>query len=432
MIPRPHNVRDKFSKDDDSELTEILGQPPSWLTRWGISMYFILFLSVIVACALIPYPNTVAARLRIVAINVPKPLIAKVDGRVTKVLINDRGTVRRNQVLMYMESTASHEEVSLLEKEISKMDDISPVQLYEKLSKIEIPQLSNLGDLQKSYQVFMHIYVHTKHYISKYYGGRKMAIQKDIDNLKMLNKNLKSQLTTQGENFLLSTEDLQMNQRLFDERVISASELRAMRSRFLSNRQSLTQTEGQLYNNIIIENQKRLELIELEKDLIEKLNEFKQTSNSLKSDIFVWKSNYIITAPFEGRVVLIPNVQNNSFVRRGQECLILIPDTKPNYYGEMYVRQPNFGTVHIPQRVILKFDSYPYYQYGIVEGRVHDIMELPRDSSFFVKVSLPSGLRTKQGFSIQPKNGLTANAEIVTEERSLLSQMLFSAYQVVQ
>jgi len=46
-----------------------------------------------------------------------------------------------------------------------------------------------------------------------------------------------------------------------------------------------------------------------------------------------------------------------------------------------------------------------------------------RDSLFFAKVTFPDGLLTSYGHEIPPRNGMTGNAEIITQDVRLLERV---------
>ena len=67
--------------------------------------------------------------------------------------------------------------------------------------------------------------------------------------------------------------------------------------------------------------------------------------------------------------------------------------------------------------------SFPYEQYGIIRGRVTYISDVAfRDSIFVAKVSFEHFENKDPDRKIVLKNGMQADAEIITEESSLLQR----------
>ena len=55
--------------------------------------------------------------------------------------------------------------------------------------------------------------------------------------------------------------------------------------------------------------------------------------------------------------------------------------------------QYNFGKLKPGQKVLLKFQAYPFQQYGSVAGKIDHISASPSDSGYLAKVILPEGLK---------------------------------------
>ncbi len=84
----------------------------------------------------------------------------------------------------------------------------------------------------------------------------------------------------------------------------------------------------------------------------------------------------------------------------------------------------NYAKVRIGQRVNLKFVSYPYLEYGIVEGVVSKIASVPTGDSYVVEINLPNQLVSTYGKKLEFQQELCGTAEIITEDQRLLSRIL--------
>src|SRR3569832_2293694 len=93
------------------EMQDIITAVPSWLLRWGITLFFAALILIIGLSALIRYPDIVNASLKINSPNSPKPVVAKVPGILVRLLVKENEMVNAGQPLGYIESTARHEAV---------------------------------------------------------------------------------------------------------------------------------------------------------------------------------------------------------------------------------------------------------------------------------------------------------------------------------
>src|SRR6266404_6814449 len=90
-------------------LREFISQRPGFLIRWGIPVFFLLLISLAIGSYFIQYPDIVRAKAKINSVNPPKQVIVKTEGRVVKLFKGDYQDISRNDVIGYIESTASHD-----------------------------------------------------------------------------------------------------------------------------------------------------------------------------------------------------------------------------------------------------------------------------------------------------------------------------------
>ena len=138
----------------NSDVDEVLNKPPTWLIRWGTTVFFLAFLMLIAITWFVEYPDLVGAPLKVVSNNLPKNIISKTDGNLIKLFITEGQEVQKGDVLAYLESTASHDEVLELEKIVNQLVNLAQENKLNDIQNTPIPQYYNLGELQKSFQAF--------------------------------------------------------------------------------------------------------------------------------------------------------------------------------------------------------------------------------------------------------------------------------------
>lgn len=94
--------------------------------------------------------------------------------------------------------------------------------------------------------------------------------------------------------------------------------------------------------------------------------------------------------------------------------------------NELYVPQANFGKVKLGQEVLIKFPSYPFQEYGSVKGKIDFISNIPTDSGYLAKLSLPNALTTSYQKEVQFREGLQAQGEIITQNMRLLQRFYYN------
>ncbi|WP_028523900.1 HlyD family secretion protein [Runella limosa] len=408
-----------------SEVDEILSLPPAWLVRWGITVFFFVLLILVLIGWFVKYPDLVTGNLRIVSDNYPKSVNAKLDGKLVKLFAKEADFVQKGQHLAFLESTADPEEVLALAAVVDSLVIDSQRNDLHKMYQLSIPFYFQLGELQKSFQVFQENYVRSKALLK---GGsfdqKKAALQNDLSQLSILEDNLNTQIINHKSDLELSETDLQMNQKLQKEKVVADVEVRRSQSIFISKKQVLDQAKTAFNNNGMAQNQKRQELLDLEKTRIEQYNSLFQAINTLKSDIEAWKQRYVVSAPVMGKVSLLLPLQEGQTLKANQDLFYILPQSS-GFHAEMYLGQYNFGKVKQGQEVIIKLPSYPFQEFGTVLGQVKSISELPQDSTYLLKISFPKGLATSSKRKIPFRNGMMATGEIVTDDLRLIERLFY-------
>ena len=84
------DIKDKVSKINlrSEEITEIMGIPPKWLIRWGITIIFIVIAVVFIGSAFFRYPDIVTAQTTITSENPVSIIVSKANVKLTKIFYN--------------------------------------------------------------------------------------------------------------------------------------------------------------------------------------------------------------------------------------------------------------------------------------------------------------------------------------------------------
>ena len=196
-------------------------------------------------------------------------------------------------------------------------------------------------------------------------------------------------------------------------------------SKFIGKQLSMPQIKSAILTNESLQNDKRKEIAELENQIIVQKNNFIQAVQSLISQFQQWEFKYLVKAPIDGTVQMAGFYQQNQYIKSGQLLFYVQPDSM-QYFTELFISQYNFGKVSVGQEVLLKFQAYPYEQFGSVSGKIEFISPIPTDSGFLARVSLPKGLTTNYGKTLHYQYGLFAQADIVTENMRLLDRFYYN------
>ncbi|MEJ7678496.1 MAG: HlyD family efflux transporter periplasmic adaptor subunit [Segetibacter sp.] len=222
-----------------------------------------------------------------------------------------------------------------------------------------------------------------------------------------------------------------MNEILKKEKVISELEYRNEKSKLLMKQLSIPQINEAIIANETQQNEKRKEIMELENTIAQQASVFQQALNTFKSAIDEWKKKYLLIAPVSGKISFAGFLQENQQLKIGQTVCFINPGNS-KYFAETFIPQENFGKVKKGEKVLLKFSSYPSQEFGSVTGKLDFISAIPTDSGYIAKIILPDGLITNYNKEVQYREGLTANAEIITKNMRLIERLYYNLRKEVQ
>jgi len=419
-------TKEKLSIDvrHSDDMQDIINAVPSWLIRWGITLFFFVLVLIIALSAFIRYPDIVRATLKIDSPNSPKPIVAKMSGKLVKLLVADNQFVTAGEPLAYLESTADHEKVLTLLVNLKNLQQ--KVVQNKPVENIYFNDRDNIqfGEFQSAYQQFIQEYLIYRSSVNKGFLVKKKAyLQKDLTYLEQKKLQLKEEKSAQQKDFDLVSDEYEMHKKLEKEKVETKAELRQEESKYLAKKTILYQTESALISENDSYLAKQSEILELDNQMQQEKAKFLQALNSLISIAEDWKSKYVLTASQPGKISFAGIIQENQVLTPSQEVFYVNPGNEA-FFGEMAISQMNMGKVKIGQQVLIKLKSFPFEEYGIIRGKINYISEVPlKDSVFMAKVDFKIRKSSDLKLPISLKQGMTATAEIVTQDATVLQRL---------
>lgn len=407
---------------NSEEIHEIITAVPSWILRWGIMLIFGILLSIVLASAFIQYPDVIKTNLKINSLNAPKPVMVKQTGKIVALLVKEGAQVSQDQPLAFMESTASHNDVLKLQKELSARS--TALNNNGTFVNLNLTNL-NLGELQSAYQNFYQQYLQ---YVSAqnggYYLNRRIYLEKDLKEIEKIKQQIIGQQKIQELEYANVEHEFESYKKLYQKGVVSTSEYKQQENKYLSGKYPLQQSATALLNNNTNYAAKQKEILELEHTIQEERVKFVQSLNNMLTETDGWINQHILRAAVAGKVSYAGIVQENQMVNSGQELFMVNP-SNTDFFGEVYIPQYNMGKIRIGQRTLVKMRSFPFEQYGLIRGKLNYISDVAfKDSVFIAKISLEQFENKDPEHKIVLKNGMQADAEIITEESSLLQRFM--------
>lgn len=409
------------------EFQEIVGETPKWIIRSGITVIFIVVIGFLFIAWFIRYPDVLNARVIITTSPAVVTLVSRSSGSLV-LLKNENDDVEKGELIGYISSNTSLSDITELEKSLENWNFDSPNDIIER-------ELS-LGEILDPYLD----YIYAAENLANFYVLNQVQIEK---------RQLKEQLNVHhrlqeihGAQSLLSKEELtlvkqrySMDSILFVNGYIPLSEHITSKLSYLQNLQSQKDAElAEAGENIEIQNfRSKLSTLELQqlKDESKFRMDYANALRVLKMKITQWKSNYLITAPVEGKVAFQGFLENDMFIEAGKELFSILPKDG-HIYGRVELPVVGSGKIKEGQAVNIKLDNYPAEQFGVLYGKVKEISLLPNKENYLAKIELDSGLNTSYKMELPFRQHLQGDTEIITEDLKLLERIFYQFKRLIQ
>ena len=411
--------------ETSSHIEEIIGKKPNWLIRLGIGGMLLMLLTLLFVAWLVKYPDIITASVYISTPNPPIDLVSPTNAKIEKVFRYDSDRiVKKGSPLILLENTVSYDDVQKLKKFIEMLEN-------EAFSGESIPiyyDFSKLGALQNKYNELI-VYLDEYNEYIVY-----TPFKKRIQFLEDIIKNTNNSLVSSEKRLLLELEDKKMVEKderrakqLFDKGVVAETGYEKQTQRLLSKEIQLEVIRKDLINQKtkIVNLQKQLMELQIDKEHFYNriVINIKNAAKALYAQIEQWSDTFVISAPINGTISIFKEFNSGDYLSAGNYVLTILPlgDQEMFAYGNFSVIKA--GKLNVNNKAIIKLHSFPYREYGSIDGYIEKISDFPIKDMYFVKIRLPERLETDYEKKIEFKQRLSGEAELITEDRSLLSRV---------
>ena len=156
-----------------------------------------------------------------------------------------------------------------------------------------------------------------------------------------------------------------------------------------------------------------------------------QSFNQLKKGIKDWEMQYVLSSKINGKVSFLNYWSQNQTVNQTDLVFTIIPSENSSFIAKLKTPARNLGKVMLGQKVNIKLQNYPDYEFGVLKGVVNNISEISNNDGFYtIDVSLPKNLITSYNKEITFKQEMTGIAEIITEDLRLIERFFYQLKQI--
>ncbi|MEO1514582.1 MAG: HlyD family efflux transporter periplasmic adaptor subunit [Bacteroidota bacterium] len=420
------------------EVDQILGRPPGWLLKWGISLVFLAMSIFLLLTWWIKFPDTVSVNVTILTENPAIRLVSTAEGRIESLLVEDQQYVQKGTKLAVIESPVDESAISDLEDWLDKLKVASS---YRDYRKIDLPSSSEtFGTLEPQYATLVQKvqdYQHHLKYKRSSVSSKIKVLKDQIASHQKINRSIRKQQATLKKELAIAKRNHQRNQQLNQEGVISDIALEEIEKVYLQYQRQLDNFETQTVSNDIQVEQLESQIIDLKQNRAEEKNgkelSIREDIQSLEAAIVLWKKAYQIRAPIAGKVSLSAIWSPNQYVRAGEEMMTIVPTRGAgNIIAKAKLPTENSGKVKVGQLVNIKLDGFPYQEFGIIKASVAQISLVPEGSAYYLDLALPHSLITTYDRKIDFQQEMEGTADIITEDRRILQRIFDRIWNLIK
>jgi hypothetical protein len=412
--------------DEESEkIRDILRRSPSWLVSWGSSVILIFVGVIILLSFIIKYPTIVKGQIVITTVRPPAKIVSHSDGYIEKIMFPDNSQVSQGEPLIIFRNSANSDDVLALYNQVKGTTDD---QLLN--NTLNFVYSYQLGEIQSYYDSFLEDYEEYVDFEHRKILKTKLEyLRSQIEDRSAILKKKKSLRDLNLDQFEYNRKIFDREKRLYDSSVISLKDFDQKSVEFIDNRIKLEQISLDIAFEEMSINTLRFDAVNIEKEIEKSSVQLRfrlmNSFNQLKRGFNDWLIKYVLVAPSAGRITYLTILDNNRFIPAHRELVSVVTSTD-SLIGRMHIPLENSGRVKPNQKVNILLHDYPYYEYGLLVGKVESISAVSADNQYFVKIAIPNGLLSSYNKEIPFKNELLGNSEIITEDLRVIERIIFN------
>lgn len=409
-----------------SEVQEILGGIPSRIIRFGMYVFLFVLALIIAGSFIFKYPDIITSNIVVTTENPPATIVSRSTGKIEKLFVKDNQKVSAGQIIALIQNPSNYKDVLKLKAIIDRVQPvldtmgIAPVELFDKNFQ--------LGTIQEFYSQFLTKYNELLIFVEQqYFMQMNKSLKQQLKMADIQYSRLWEQKVAVEEEYSIKFRNYKRQEKLMASGTISSLEFEKVQSEMLSKKSELNGLRSLLAEKQIDKSELQQSIIENDKTYLDQKNKYRsemmQAFNNLKSEVSNWELTYLMRSPIEGTITFTKFWSENQNVAQGDKVFNVVPEDMGRLVGKVELPIRGSGKVKPGLDVNVKFDNYPYMEYGLVRGKVKNVSLVPEDNFYMVEVTFPNGLITNYNKPLALQNNLMGQAEIITENLKLIQRI---------
>jgi HlyD family secretion protein len=421
QVEPPKSVIDEWS----TVTKEIIDALPLIWTR-GLLYFLLIFAATILPWAMLSkVDETGSARGRLEPQGKVLKLDAAVSGTVTAINIKEGQTVTKGQILLKLDSELARAELQQAQAKLEGLHNrINQLELLknQSIASSRTQQLQNQAQdseqLAQLYQIQQRLNSSKRvHILEK---GRLKVAENDVKRHKYLWKQGAISKTKLEE-----VEGAMLERKRLSEQAQSDIEQATTEIAKQKSTNQRNQRTGELS---VLETQKQLK--ELQSQHVDVQSEIAQTKKQIYY-LRLQMQQRTLLAPTDGTIFQLTVNHAGAVLQPGQTVAQVAPKGVPIIF-RAEIPSTESGFLRIGMPVKLKFDAYPFQEYGVLEGNLSWIspdskmVETPqgKQENYELEITLKQTYIQNQNKRVYLTPGQTATADVIVRQRRIIDFLL--------
>jgi len=407
------------------EFQEIVQQSPRWMIRSGISLVFGVVILLLVGSYFFRYPDVINANIVVLSENPPAYLATRTTARIDSMLVTDQQIVSENQIIAILENTARFEDALKLKDMLFRME---PFMLtFDTLTSIHPGVDLQLGDIQSDYSSFVRLYNDYFTFLRlKLHTKKIKALKQQVSMNRIFYDRLWQQKQDMASDYKLISNQFKRDSLLQQKGVLSELDLEKTLTLQIQKKYNLNGALTKLAETQSAIIKLEQELVDVEMDFADQKkkaqNSLIEAMNVLKSRLAYWEQTFIIKSSITGKISFSNFWSKNQQVKKDEIVFSVIPEKQSLIIGRISLPVKGAGKVKVGQKVNIRFENFPYMEYGFIKGVVKNISLVPNNENYVVEVEMPQDMKTNYDISLKFSQEMKGTAEIITEDLRLIQR----------
>jgi len=409
------------------EVEEIMSFIPNRVIRWGLTVIFVVFTTLLIGSYFFKSPEIIRAPMILTKKNPPVSLISKSTGKIDRLFATDGQTIPEEGNIALINNPTDFADYLKLKKELA--DCFLITDWDKQVFAYNLSDQLTLGELQQSYGPFLKSRNNFKHYLTQNYLPQKIGlIDKQIVKQEEYYQTLVRQREIQRNDLVLSQKSFTRDSSLFQKRTTSEAEFDKSRQLFLSKKSAYVGFEAILRETESSILQMQSARVELQMQHERELSEFRlaldESKQNLENAIHQWEERFLVASPVEGKLTYTSIWSVNQEVKTGELIATIIPIKESAIIAKAVIPPSGFGKVEVGQRVNLKLNGFPYMEFGMLKGNIKAISLVPDAKGYVAEIELSGGMTSSYRENLKFIQQMDGTAEIITKEMRLITRLI--------